>query len=102
MGINSSSQFLGAFFGGALGGILLSQSASLSWWVLAGVMLLSLVLILPIVQPPYLTSFTITLPKQNSDDFSAKLLNIDGIDEVVNDAKRRHCLFKSGQKSTYR
>lgn len=83
MGINSSSQFLGAFFGGALGGILLSQSASLSWWVLADVMLLSLVLILPIVQPPYLTSFTITLPKQNSDDFSAKLLNIDGIDEVV-------------------
>ena len=31
MGINSSSQFLGAFFGGALGGILLNQGVMLSW-----------------------------------------------------------------------
>ncbi|WP_019519222.1 MFS transporter [Faucicola boevrei] len=83
MGINSSCQFLGAFVGGALGGILLTEPVTFAWVVLAGVALVSFGLIMPIVSPPYLTSFTVALPEQNHQQFSDNLLNIDGIDEVV-------------------
>lgn len=83
MGVNSSSQFLGAFIGGAVGGILLSQSVTLAWAVLAGFTILTLLLILPIVSPPYLTSFTVKLPEQNVENFANQLLAVDGIDEVV-------------------
>lgn len=83
MGINSSCQFLGAFVGGALGGILLTEPVAFAWVVLAGVALVSFGLIMPIVSPPYLTSFTVALPEQNHQQFSDNLLNIDGIDEVV-------------------
>ncbi|ELA09394.1 sugar efflux MFS family transporter [Moraxella macacae 0408225] len=83
MGINSSCQFLGAFVGGALGGVLLTEPVAFAWVVLAGVALVSFGLIMPIVSPPYLTSFTVTLPKQNSQQFSTNLLKIEGIDEVV-------------------
>ncbi len=35
MGLNSSSQFFGAFVGGAMGGLLLSQPNVLAWGILA-------------------------------------------------------------------
>lgn len=84
MGINSSSQFLGAFFGGALGGMLLNQGVMLSWGLLGGVMALALLLILPIVQPPYLTSTTMAIPKQaDLSAWSQQVMGVDGVDEVV-------------------
>ncbi|SUD89973.1 MFS transporter [Psychrobacter phenylpyruvicus] len=84
MGINSSSQFLGAFFGGALGGMLLNQGVMLSWGLLGAVMVIALLLILPIAQPPYLTSTTMAIPKQaDISAWSQQVMNVDGVDEVV-------------------
>lgn len=84
MGINSSSQFLGAFFGGALGGMLLNQGAMLSWGILGTVMAVALLIILPISQPPYLTSTTMAIPKQaNLSAWSQQVMAVPGVDEVV-------------------
>ncbi|MUG32919.1 MFS transporter [Psychrobacter sanguinis] len=84
MGINSSSQFLGAFFGGALGGMLLSQGPMLAWGLLGAVMAVALVLILPISQPPYLTSTTLAIPKQvDVTAWSQQVMSVGGVDEVV-------------------
>ncbi|WP_019673271.1 MFS transporter [Psychrobacter lutiphocae] len=84
MGLNSSSQFLGAFFGGALGGILLNHTSMLSWGVLAGIMALALGFILPITQPPYLTSTTLAIPEQaDIQDWSQQVMSLEGVDEVV-------------------
>ncbi|WP_438012287.1 MFS transporter [Psychrobacter raelei] len=84
MGINSSSQFLGAFFGGALGGMLLNQSPMLAWGLLGAVMAVALVLILPISQPPYLTSTTLAIPKQvDVTAWSQQVMSVGGVDEVV-------------------
>ncbi len=84
MGINSSAQFLGAFVGGAMGGILLTKPMWLSWTVLAIVTIIALLFILPIAAPPYLTSLTITLPTGiDTTAWSQQILAIDGVDEIV-------------------
>jgi predicted MFS family arabinose efflux permease len=84
MGINSSAQFFGAFVGGAMGGILLTQPMWLSWSVLAVVTVVALLFILPIASPPYLTSLTIVLPKEGDiAAWSQQILAIAGVDEMV-------------------
>src|SRR5699024_7459063 len=62
MGLNSSSQFFGAFVGGAIGGLLLTQPNLLAWGVLAVIMGAALLLIIPIADQPYLSSTTVTIP----------------------------------------
>ena len=84
MGLNSSSQFFGAFVGGAMGGLLLSQPNVLAWGLLAIIMAASLLLIIPIADPPYLSSTTVTIPKHiNIQDWSRQVLAVDGVDELV-------------------
>lgn len=84
MGLNSSSQFFGAFVGGGLGGMLLTQSSLLSWGILASVMALALLLIFPIRQPPYLSSTTLSLPKGiDITSWSQQVMAIDGVDDIV-------------------
>lgn len=84
MGLNSSSQFFGAFIGGAIGGWLLTQSSLLAWAILAVVMIIALILIFPIHQPPYLTSTTLSIP-QNTDiaTWSQRIMDIEGVDDIV-------------------
>ncbi|MDE0490559.1 MAG: MFS transporter [Psychrobacter celer] len=95
MGLNSSSQFFGAFVGGALGGILLTQPNLLAWGVLALIMGAALLLIFPIAQPPYLSSTTITIPKNiNIQDWSRQMLAVDGVDELVVMAKEQVAYLK--------
>jgi len=95
MGLNSSSQFFGAFVGGAMGGLLLSQSNLLAWGVLAIIMGAALLLIIPIAQPPYLSSTTVTIPKDiNIQDWSRKMLAVDGVDELVVMAKEQVAYLK--------
>ncbi|MFW2178467.1 MULTISPECIES: MFS transporter [unclassified Moraxella] len=95
MGLNSSAQFLGAFVGGALGGILLTQSDGMGWAVLAGISVLGLLLILPISSPPYLTSLTLTLPTDvDLADWSKQLLAIEGIEELVMMQKEKIAYLK--------
>lgn len=99
MGINSSSQFFGAFIGGTLGGWLLTQSDTLSWALLAGVMLVALLLIFPIRQPPYLSSTTVAVPDGvDIPAWSQQLLAVDGVDELVVMAKERIAYIKLDKK----
>ena len=95
MGLNSSSQFFGAFVGGAMGGLLLSQPNVLAWGLLAIIMAASLLLIIPIADPPYLSSTTVTIPKNiNIQDWSRQVLAVDGVDELVVMAKEQVAYLK--------
>ncbi len=95
MGLNSSSQFLGAFVGGAMGGLLLNQPNLLAWGVLAVIMGAALLIILPIAQPPYLSSTTVTIPKNiDIQDWSRQMLAINGVDELVVMAKEQVAYLK--------
>ena len=95
MGLNSSSQFFGAFVGGAMGGLLLSQPNVLAWGLLAIIMAASLLLIIPIADPPYLSSTTVTIPKNiNIQDWSRQVLAVEGVDELVVMAKEQVAYLK--------
>lgn len=95
MGLNSSSQFLGAFVGGAMGGLLLNQSNLLAWGILALVMGAALLLIIPIAQPPYLSSTTVTIPKNiNIQEWSRQMLAVEGVEELVVMAKEQVAYLK--------
>ena len=95
MGLNSSSQFFGAFVGGAMGGLLLTQPNLLAWGILAAIMAAALLLIIPIAQPPYLSSTTVTIPKDiNIQDWSRQMLAIEGVDELVVMAKEQVAYLK--------
>ena len=95
MGLNSSSQFFGAFVGGAMGGLLLTQSNLLAWGILAVIMAISLLLIIPIADPPYLASTTVTIPKDiNIQEWSRQMLAVDGVDELVVMAKEQVAYLK--------
>ena len=95
MGLNSSSQFFGAFVGGAMGGLLLNQSNWLAWGILAAIMAVSLLLIMPIADPPYLSSTTVTIPKNiDIQDWSRQMLAVNGVDELVVMAKEQVAYLK--------
>ena len=85
MGINASSQFLGAFFGGTLGGqLLMLQNTALGWSVLSGIAILWLLVSFGLAQPRYLSSIVLPLPQMTqTDEWTSKLLAIRGIEEVV-------------------
>ncbi len=95
MGLNSSSQFFGAFVGGAMGGLLLTQPNLLAWGILALIMGAALLIIIPIAQPPYLSSTTVTIPKNiDIQDWSRQMLAVDGVDELVVMAKEQVAYLK--------
>lgn len=95
MGLNSSSQFFGAFVGGAMGGLLLNQPNLLAWGILAIVMAASLLFIIPIADPPYLSSTTVTIPKNiDIQDWSRQMMAIQGVDELVVMAKEQVAYLK--------
>ena len=84
MGLNSSSQFFGAFIGGALGGILLPYSPFMAWGILAVIMAVGLAFIFPIEHPPYLSSTTLSIPKNvDAHQWSQQLMAIDAIEDIV-------------------
>ncbi|HEY4713990.1 MAG TPA: MFS transporter, partial [Aquirhabdus sp.] len=91
MGINASSQFLGAFAGGVLGGLLLTYTNShISWGILAGLSVVWLLVVIRLGSPPYLSSLSIRLPdhplagfKTHIDDWADCLLAVDGVEDIV-------------------
>ncbi|MGC3818869.1 MFS transporter [Acinetobacter sp. G11] len=85
MGINSSSQFLGAFFGGMIGGqLLLLNNTSMGWGILAAIAVLWLLISFSLAQPRYLSSLVLALPEtKQTDEWTSQLLAIRGIEEVV-------------------
>lgn len=85
MGINASSQFLGAFVGGVLGGQLLAfNNYYVAWVILAIVGLLWLIVSLFMDSPRYLSTLTVKLPQQHDIAvWSEQLLTVNGVEEVV-------------------
>lgn len=85
MGINASGQFLGAFFGGVLGGQLLAfNNYSYAWAILALIALLWLLVSWSLTSPRYLSTLTVKLPfGHDAAAWSDQLLLINGIEEVV-------------------
>ena len=85
MGVNASSQFLGAFVGGLLGGqLLLLNNTALGWSILTIIAILWLLVSFGLKQPRYLSSMVFRLPENQKDqEWSQTLLAIRGIEEVV-------------------
>lgn len=83
MGISASSQFFGAFVGGTLGGLLLSQTAHTAWLVCMLFAVLAWLLLYHISSPPYLTSLTASLPKENVATWQAEIHSIKGVEDMV-------------------
>lgn len=85
MGVNASSQFLGAFFGGIIGGqLLLLNNTSLGWSILSAIAIIWLLMSFGLAQPRYLSSLVLRLPEsKQTDEWTSQLLAIHGIEEVV-------------------
>lgn len=85
MGVNASAQFLGAFFGGTLGGqLILLNNTTMGWSVLSAIAILWLLISFGLAQPRYLTSIVLRLPEdKQTDNWTTQLLSIRGIEEVV-------------------
>ena len=86
MGVNASSQFLGAFFGGILGGQLLaSSSTNVAWVILLALAVTWLVVSWFLESPRYLSTLTVELHTIQRDlpSWSSSVLDIDGVEEVV-------------------
>ena len=85
MGVNASSQFLGAFFGGMIGGqLLILNNTSMGWGILTAIAIVWLLISFGLVQPRYLSSLVIRLPEsKQTDEWTSQLLAIRGIEEVV-------------------
>ena len=85
MGVNASGQFLGAFFGGMLGGqLLILNNTSVGWSILSAIAILWLLISFSLKQPPYLSSLVIRLPEaKETDQWTSQLLAIRGIEEVL-------------------
>ncbi|NNG76120.1 MFS transporter [Acinetobacter sp. ANC 4277] len=85
MGVNASSQFLGAFFGGMIGGqLLLLNNTAMGWSILTGIAIVWLLISFSLAQPRYLSSLVLRLPEtKQTDEWTSQLLAIRGIEEVV-------------------
>lgn len=85
MGVNASSQFLGAFFGGMIGGqLLLLNNTAMGWSILTALAIVWLLISFGLAQPRYLSSMVLRLPEhKQTDEWTSQLLAIRGIEEVV-------------------
>ena len=87
MGVYSTSQFFGAFLGGALGGWLL-QTAGLDGvlWLMAAALVVWLLVALTMPAPGYTTSFVVQLKNAVSisfDEIDQNLRKLPGVEDVV-------------------
>lgn len=100
MGVNASSQFLGAFVGGLLGGqLLLLNNTALGWSILTVIAILWLLVSFGLKQPRYLSSMVFRLPENQKDqEWSQTLLAIRGIEEVVIMAEQNVAYVKVEKK----
>ncbi|MEX2474924.1 MFS transporter [Marinobacter sp.] len=87
MGVYSTSQFLGAFVGGAAGGLLLGTvGVSGVLWLMAGVLALWFVVALTMPAPGYTTSFVVQLKEVAQSQFDSideALMAMPGVQDVV-------------------
>ncbi|MGR6871391.1 MFS transporter [Pseudomonas sp. HK3] len=87
MGVYSTSQFLGAFVGGLLGGFL-SQYYGLSavFWGMVPLLIIWLLLVASMDKPQHLMSYMVKLvdtDSSNAPDIEHQLLDLPGVSEVI-------------------
>ena len=103
MGVYSSSQFFGAFIGGAAGGTIYGAWGIDAVLILCGALALIWVAIAWGMQPPkHLTGKVIALPEswqEQTDQIVAKLLAIPGVEEVVIVADEKAAYMKIDKES---
>ncbi|MFG1488649.1 MFS transporter [Oceanospirillum sp. HFRX-1_2] len=87
MGVYSSSQFLGAFVGGAAGGWVYGEWGIDAVLMACGLLaLLWALVVLPMAPPKHLTGKAVSLPEhwaQDTEGFIKRLLALPGVEEVV-------------------
>lgn len=87
MGVYSTSQFFGAFLGGAVGGLLLEQLGLQGvLWFMVVVLLLWLAVALTMPTPGYTASFVVQLQhvaQSQFDDIDDALRRLPGVQDVV-------------------
>lgn len=87
MGVYSTSQFFGAFLGGALGGYLLQLvGVEGVLWLMAGSLAVWLLVALTMPAPSYTASFVVQLKEVVShgfDEIDRSLLHLPGVQDVV-------------------
>ena len=87
MGVYSTSQFLGAFLGGALGGYLLQQTGLNGvLWLMAGAMTVWLLVALTMPSPSYTASLVVQLRNAVAspiDEIDQRLRGLSGVADVV-------------------
>ena len=87
MGVYSTSQFLGAFLGGALGGYLLQQTGLDGvLWLMAGALTIWWLVALTMPAPSYTASLVVQLSNTLSipfDDIDQRLRGLSGVADVV-------------------
>ncbi len=87
MGLYSSAQFIGAFIGGASGGLIYSQFNLSGVFIAAALLtLVWLIIIFPMQQPKHLSTRILHLDgltKDNKSEIATKLNSINGVEEVV-------------------
>lgn len=87
MGVYSTSQFFGAFLGGALGGVLLQQAGFQGvTWMMTGVLLAWLLVALTMAAPGYSASFVVQLQQlapSGFDEIDQSLRRLPGVQDVV-------------------
>ena len=87
MGVYSTSQFFGAFLGGAVGGILLEQLGLQGvLWFMVGALLIWLAVALTMSTPGHTTSFVVQLQPvvySQFDEIDDTLRGIPGVQDVV-------------------
>lgn len=87
MGVYSTSQFMGAFVGGAGGGLLLDATGvSGVLWLMAGVLALWLLVALTMPAPGHTTSFVVQLKAVAHSQFDSiddALMALPGVQDVV-------------------
>ncbi len=98
MGVYSTSQFLGAFCGGAIGGLILQYGDRPMLFIAGGLLVSSwFAYALGMAKPLPLKNMTLLL-KEVDDDTSDKLLDIMGIEEVMVIPEQGRAYIKVNEK----
>lgn len=103
MGVYSSSQFFGAFIGGALGGWMYGAMGIDAVLTMCGVLAVLWAIAAMGMQPPrHLTGKVVNVPDtelNTTDAFSARLLSVPGVEEVVIVLDEKAAYMKVDKKS---
>ena len=102
MGLYSTSQFLGAFVGGLMGG-LLSEHISLAgvFWGMTPLIIIWAFMVMTMERPRHLTNYMVNITSDENDSelLESKLLAISGVHEVVVMLKEHAAYLKVDNKT---